>query len=79
MGVRITISIIIFIVISNTISVQFVEIKCAEDDHTLKNSEKKLRLDLASYVYNINTSSHSDIDILVDCVSVIMDCLFFIY
>ena len=33
---NITISIIIFIVISNNISVQFVEIKCAEDDHTLQ-------------------------------------------
>ena len=33
---NITISIIICIVISNNISVQFVEIKCAEDDHTLQ-------------------------------------------
>jgi len=45
---NITISIIIFIVISNSISVKFVEIKCAEDDHTLQtvNMEfgEKLRL-----------------------------------
>ena len=35
-GIRITISIIIFIVISNNCSAQFVEIKCAEDDHTIQ-------------------------------------------
>ena len=34
--IRITISIIIVIVISNNISVQFVEIKSAEDDNTLQ-------------------------------------------
>ena len=59
-GIRITISIIIFIVISNNISVQFVEIKCAEDDHTLQTVNtkfgEKIRLGLASYVYNVNTS-----------------------
>ena len=58
--VRIIISIIIFIVISNNISVQFVEIKCAKDGHILhtvnKEFREKIRLGLASYVYNVNTS-----------------------
>ena len=59
-SVRITISILIFIVISNNISVQFVEIKCADDNHTLQtvNIEfgEKIRLCLGSYVYNVNTT-----------------------
>ena len=60
-GVCIPISIMTFIVVSNyNISDQFVDIKCAEDDHTLQtvNTEfgEQIRLGWASYVYNVNTS-----------------------